>query len=237
MIQARKEFEQKFAKMEEYERETDPMKKAKLYMERHTVELVVLAAIFASTLNYLAGRSLNAKLAFKWLKTVEKPLAAAFTYMPEDCRGDEEGTIRTFDDYTSREYPIALSGRESCKYAAFNFVAKPRHDIATTILTTLPLINKLFQTQRDIVWVDIPIERASKVHSEILLVQQRELESVYQSQPHLKILMQPVSPNTVSEAHRLDKSLVCLAENQESVDALFADPTLATALGDPTIAN
>ena len=132
--------------LEDYEKETDPVKKAKLYFERHTVELVVLTAILASTLNYIAGRKLNAKLAYKWLSVVEKPLADAFMYIPEDCRGDEDGTtkIKNFDDNTSREYPIALSGRESCKYASFNFVAKPRHDIATTIMTSLPLLNLLF---------------------------------------------------------------------------------------------
>ena len=98
----------------------------------------------AATLNYIAGRRLNAKLAYRWLEIVEKPLADAFMFIPEECRGIENHKIESFSDSTSREYPIALSGRESCKYAQFNFVAKPRHDLATTVMTTLPLVNLLF---------------------------------------------------------------------------------------------
>ena len=158
---ARQDIKDRFKIWEEYETEKDPVKRAKLYVERHAVELVVIIAISASTLNFLAGRSLNAKLAFKWLETVEKPLIDGFTYCPEDCKGDDGTGIKTFDNFTSREYPIALSGRETCKYASFNFVTKPRHDIATTLLTTMPFINRLFTAQRDILWIDIPIERGT----------------------------------------------------------------------------
>ena len=46
--------------------------------------------------------------------------------------------------------------------------------------------------------------------------------------------MQPVVPNAANAMH---KSMVCLAENQESVDALFSDETIRQALYDPDIAN
>ena len=49
--------------------------------------------------------------------------------------------------------------------------------------------------------------------------------------------MKPVLPNTTSSAAVLVKNLVCLAEDQESVDALFSDPTICKALSDPAIAN
>ena len=77
------------------------------------------------------------------------------------------------------EYPIALSGRESCSYALFNFVTKPRHDIAKTIFTSIPILSSIFfETTRDTLWVEIPIERKDEVHSEILFVQKKELDKV-----------------------------------------------------------
>ena len=49
--------------------------------------------------------------------------------------------------------------------------------------------------------------------------------------------MQPITPNMNKDANQMDKSLLCLGENQESVDALFADSFIAQALSDPLIAN
>ena len=53
-----------------------------------------------------------------------------------------------------------LKGRENIIYAKTNLVLEKRHDIATVFFTKLPLIKKLFPTQSDILWIDIPIERA-----------------------------------------------------------------------------
>ena len=101
----------------------------------------------------------------------------SFNFIPEDCKGEAADLeIVSFEDSTNSEYPISVAGRESCKYASFNVVTKPRHDIATTIFTQLPFINKLFATSRDTLWVEIPIERSTKIVSEILLIQRKEIE-------------------------------------------------------------
>ena len=49
--------------------------------------------------------------------------------------------------------------------------------------------------------------------------------------------MQSVTPNTGQTKCPLARNLLCLAENQESVDALFSDPVICQALSDPGIAN
>ena len=70
-----------------------------------------------------------------------------------------------------------LRGRENIVYAKTNLVLEKRHDIATVFFTKLPIIQKFFPTQSDILWIDIPIERAQTVHSEILFVQSKELQA------------------------------------------------------------
>lgn len=213
------------------------MKRAKKYIERYAVELGVLATIFLSTVNFIFGRIMNGRLAFSWLTNVQKILHSSFAYVPAECKSLDEETIETFQDYSSSEYPISLSGRESCKYASFILQTRPRHDIATTIFTQLPLISRLFDASRDTLWVEIPIERTTKVHSEILLVQMKEVEIVKKAQPHLGVIMKPVRPNTVNEKSQLARCLQCLAENQESVDVLFSDPQICAVLSDPEVAQ
>ena len=65
-----------------------------------------------------------------------------------------------------------MSGRESCNFAHFNFVTKPRHDIAKTIFTSIPIVSSFFfEKTRDTLWVEIPIERKTEIKSELLFVQ------------------------------------------------------------------
>lgn len=108
-------------------------------------------------------------------------LIDSFSYVPEECKGDDGKSIVAFEDCTASEFPISLAGRESLKYASFNLVTKPRHDIAKSIFTSVPLVNRLFTASRDTLWVSIPIERKLTVHSEILFVQQKELKAVQQA--------------------------------------------------------
>lgn len=211
--EAQAEFMKKVKAFEAWENEKDPLKRAKKYIERYAVELSVLATIALSALNFLFGRTMNGRLAFSWLTNVQKILHNSFAMVPEECKSLDDSAIETFEDYSSSEYPISLSGRESCKYASFILQTRPRHDIATTIFTQLPLVNRLFDVSRDTLWVEIPIERSSKVHSEILLVQMKELEIVKKAQPHIGVIMQPVRPNTTSEKCPLARNMQCLAEN------------------------
>ena len=73
---------------------------------------------------------------------------------------DTEMDFVTFEDQTTHHYPLMLKGRENIIYAKTNLVLEKRHDIATVFFTKLPLIKKLFPAQSDILWIDIPIERA-----------------------------------------------------------------------------
>ena len=134
--------------MDKWENEKDTSKRAKMYIERYAVELLVITSILISGLNFIVGRSMNSRLAHAWLKAVQKTLIDSFNFIPEDCKEQNVGAdnleIVSFEDSTNSEYPISVAGRESCKYASFNVVTKPRHDIATTIFTQLPFINMLF---------------------------------------------------------------------------------------------
>ena len=111
-------------------------------------------------------------------------LVSSFAYIPEDCKSlesdasspDSDDKIVNFEDHTSSEFPISLSGRDSLKYACFNLVMKPRHDIATTFITSIPLVNSMFETTRDTLWIEMPIERKENVSAELLILQQKELE-------------------------------------------------------------
>jgi len=156
---------------EQWQSEKDPYKRAKMYIERYTIELAVYTTIFISILNFILGRTMNSRLAFAWLANVQKSMIENFAIVPSECKSNDDSTIETFQDYTSSEYPISLSGRQSCIYASFTLVTKPRHDIAQSIFTQLPVISRLFDIRRDTLWVEIPIKRTSKVHSEILFVQ------------------------------------------------------------------
>ena len=142
------------------------------------VELGVLAVIFVSALNFCIGRALNRRLAMTWLHQVDKVLIASFSFIPEECKSEDGSSLVSFEDATSSQYPIAFSGRETLKYASFTLVTKARHDIAKSLFTSLPFVNRMFPVQRDALWVEMPIERPGTVHSEILFVQQRELEAV-----------------------------------------------------------
>ena len=55
---------------DEWEKEKDPKKRMKLYIERFSIELMVLASIVVSGLNFFIGRKLNQRLAQKWLENV-----------------------------------------------------------------------------------------------------------------------------------------------------------------------
>ena len=56
------------------------------------------------------------------------------------------------------------------KYASFNLVTKPRHDIATTVFTSIPFVGKYFANIRDTLWIEIPIDRKDAIVTEILLI-------------------------------------------------------------------
>ena len=224
ILAERKHFERQRMQLEEWQNEKDPKARVRLYMKRYAVELVVLAILSVCAVHFLLGRKMNKKLANKWLSQVEHTLHDSFSYVPEECTSGDGKNIVAFEDPTSSEFPINLAGRDSLKYASFNLVTKPRHDIAKSLFTSIPLVNRLFENSRDVLWVEIPIERKQTVHSEILFVQQKELKASLKAQPHLDILMHHVKPNTTStQKDVIYKGLLCMAENQESIDALFAD--------------
>ena len=145
--------------MEEWERETDPLKRMRLYVERYAVELGVLAIMAVCGLHFFIGRNYNRRLAYSWLAEVQKVLSNSFSFVPEECKSDDGESIVAFEDCTAREFPISFTGRESVKYASFNLVTKPRHDIAQSFFTSLPIVKSWFPGTRDTLWVEMPIER------------------------------------------------------------------------------
>ena len=106
-------------------------------------------------------------------------------------------------------------------YAKTNLVLVKRYDFFTMFLTKVPLLRYFASDQTDTLWIDIPIERAQEVHSEILLVQAKELNDAKEAQPHIEKMLQVIKPNTCSTFGK--SSLICLGDNQESVDSLFSD--------------
>ena len=72
--------------MDKWENEKDTSKRAKMYIERYAVELLVITSILISGLNFVVGRSMNSKLAHAWLKAVQKTLIDSFNFIPEDCK-------------------------------------------------------------------------------------------------------------------------------------------------------
>mmetsp|Transcript_19930 Transcript_19930/g.26904 ORF Transcript_19930/g.26904 Transcript_19930/m.26904 type:complete len:80 (+) Transcript_19930:575-814(+) len=70
----------------------------------------------------------------------------------------------------------------------------------------------------------------------MLFVQQKEIKTVQAAQPHLKHLLSTVVPNTTS-SKKVAPGLVCLAENQESVDSIFSDANILDCFADAQIAN
>lgn len=49
---------------------------------------------------------------------------------------------------------------------------------------------------KDIVWVEIPIERPDKTfHSEILIIQNKLVKETFENMPHLKKIMHNITPN------------------------------------------
>jgi hypothetical protein len=62
----------------------------------------------------------------------------------------------------------------------------------TMLATTLC---KRFAKQRDCIWIEIPIERSQgdkTVHSEILIVDKRELKGINTNMPHIEKILYPV---------------------------------------------
>ena len=161
---------------DEWEKEKDPKKRMKLYIERFSIELMVLASIVVSGLNFFIGRKLNQRLAQKWLDNVQKTLVDGYTFIPEDCKSDDGRSIENFLDPTSKEFPLSLSGRETCKFTQLTLITKSRHDIATNIFSYVPIVNRMVSKERDTLWIEIPIQRSTKIVSEILLIQQKEVE-------------------------------------------------------------
>ena len=60
-------------------------------------------------------------------------------------------------------------------FAKINLVLEKRYDIATVFFTKIPVIRKFFHYQTDTLWLEIPIDRPSKVHSEMLIVTVKDL--------------------------------------------------------------
>jgi len=145
--------------MEEWERETDPVARLRLYLERYTIELTVLAILTVCGLHFFIGRALNMRLANQWLVEVGPVLVDGFSYVPDECKSDDGASIVSFEDSTASEFPISVAGRESLKYASFNLVTRPRQDIAKSLFTSIPIASRMFDVSRDTLWVCIPIER------------------------------------------------------------------------------
>ena len=192
---AKKEYDRNQA-FDAWKNESDPIERFKGYIHRYAVELGVISLILTASINWFFGRYINNRLASQWLKEVNDVLVSSFSYIPEECKA-QDGTesIDSFEDQTSNEYPIALSGRESLWYASFNLVTKPRHDIATTVFTSIPFVGKYFANIRDTLWIEIPIDRKDAIVTEILLIQRKELEAAKKAQPHIDVLMAPYQPN------------------------------------------
>ena len=79
-----------------------------------------------------------------------------------------------------------------------NLVLQKRQDIATMLFTTA--FGSVFGRQRDVLWIDMPIDRKSgPVISEILLIQQKEMKAAIKAQPHIETLLTQIEPNTCDQ--------------------------------------
>ena len=67
-------------------------------------------------------------------------------------------------------------------------------------------------------------------------MQQKEHKKAREAQPHLDILMKHVQPNTTSNKG-ICQGMLCLAENQESVDSLFGDAQIVEGFADADIVS
>ena len=195
--------------------------RARLYYERHTIEIILIIVFVILALNFVIGRYVNQKMANKWLKQISKVLKDYFCVI--NGEQVQEGDILDFEDKTSNEFQIMATGRETMKFVNLNLVLQKRHDLATTLFTQTPLIKNLFPTEKDRLWIEIPIERTSEVASEILFVRNRYLNQAKKAQPHIGIFMSPTNPNAIKDYPVQSKGLLCLAENQESVESLFSE--------------
>lgn len=82
---------------------------------------------------------------------------------------------------------------------------------------------KRYAKQRDCVWIEIPIERGDKaVHSEILIVDKRELKDINTNMPHIEKILYPI--DTVAT----EKNLQVMGENVESVEAIMRDQRVSS---------
>lgn len=87
----------------------------------------------------------------------------------------------------------------------------------TMLATTLC---RRYAKQRDSVWFEIPIERSQgdkTIHSEILIVDKRELRDINANMPHVEKILYPI------ETSATEKNLQVMGENQESVDVILRD--------------
>ncbi|CDW86861.1 UNKNOWN [Stylonychia lemnae] len=83
---------------------------------------------------------------------------------------------------------------------------------------------------KDIVWIEIPIERQDKtIHSEILLIQPREIKKTFQSMPHLEKIMINICPYTPYLGDD-QTSIQFYGENHESINELTRDKRICEML-------
>jgi hypothetical protein len=101
-----------------------------------------------------------------------------------------------FEDCTSNEFSLLLSGRDNVIYANLNLVLRKRQDLVAMLRSAI--IGRFVSTQQDALWVEIPIKRTDKVKAEILIIQSRLLKEAKKSQKHIDILMTQIEPNTCS---------------------------------------
>ena len=109
------------------------------------------------------------------------------------------------------------------------------------MMVSFMMCRSLFRNpvSQDSLWVEIPIDRASKhgrepFISEVLIVQKKgfHLEQIVANQAHISKLLKQRTPNAPCQSIVIQKNypLIIMAENQEIVDALFNDERISNFL-------
>lgn len=101
---------------------------------------------------------------------------------------------------------------------------KRRQELFNVLFTSI--CSRLWK-DRDLIWIEIPIERhqsvGKSIHSEFLIIQQRFIKDQFKAMPHLELIMQHFTPNSYLFNKDQIGKLIIYGENQEIIDAIFSE--------------
>eukprot|EP00347_Sterkiella_histriomuscorum_P012892 403366817 len=154
-------------------------------------------------------------MANQWLEQVNEVLASNFARI-----GQSQQINSKEDVHFENEFSILASGRENMKYSMITVQLRSRQDMFQLFNSC---ICPRWYKMKDIVWVEIPIERPDKTfHSELLVIQKRQIKETFDNMPHLQKIMFNLTPS-IQAWNNQELSIQIFGENQESVDALTGD--------------